>query len=187
MRGGGAGEVQWPALVSSLEATATQLEELVRGLEPDRLESCDVLRALEVVARLSKLAEAGRTVLAGVVHDRGLHARSGHLSAAHLLAATAGTSVGEAAATIETSHRLGDQDELAAAFLSGELSLQQATVISEACRARSRCRARLARAVAARELAHRQGEGARGEGGSRGGSPRALRAPEGGVVLPARA
>jgi hypothetical protein len=119
-------------LVSSLEATATQLERLVRGLEPDRLENCDVLRALEAVARLSKLAEAGRTVLARVVEARGLHARSGHLSAAHLLAATAGTSVGEAAATIETSLRLADQAELAAAFRSGELSLQQATVISEA-------------------------------------------------------
>jgi hypothetical protein len=119
-------------LVSSLEATAMQLEGLVRGLEPDRLQSEDVLRALDVVVRLSKPAEAGRTMLARVVEARGLHARSGYLSAAHLLAAAAGTSVGEAVATIETSRRLGDQAELAAAFLGGELSLQQATVISEA-------------------------------------------------------
>ena len=64
-------------LVSSLEAIATQLEGLVRGLEPARLESCDVLSALDVVARLSKLAEAGRTVLAGAVQERGLHAAIG--------------------------------------------------------------------------------------------------------------
>ena len=119
-------------VVRSLETVCSSLERVVRDLEPECLASDDVVRALAQVVRVAKVAEAGRALLARVVDERGLHQRSEHLSAAHMLAATSGTTVGAAAAAIETGRAMGSHSELDAAFRSGELSLEQATVVADA-------------------------------------------------------
>src|SRR4051794_18708350 len=118
--------------VRSLETLCASLERVVAELEPERLASDDVLRALDRVVRIGKLAEAGRGGLARGGDDRGPHQRAGHLSAAHLLAASSGTTVGAAVAAIETGRAMSAHAELDAAFRSGDLSLEQASAISGA-------------------------------------------------------
>jgi hypothetical protein len=113
----------------------SSLERVVRELEPECLESDDVLGALDRVVRVANVAEAGRAVLARVVDERGLHRRSGHLSAAHLVAASSGTTVGAATSTIETGRAMSEHDGLDEAFRRGELSLEQAAVVTDAVRA----------------------------------------------------
>jgi hypothetical protein len=119
-------------VVRSLETVCSSLERLVGELEPECLASDDVLGALEQVVRVAKVAEAGRAVLARVIDERGLHARSGHLSSAHLLAASSGTTVGAAVAAIETGRAMAEHSELDAVFRSGGLSLEQASVVAGA-------------------------------------------------------
>ena len=119
-------------VVRSLETVCSSLERVVRDLEPECLASDDVLRALDQVVRVAKVAEAGRAVLARVIDERGLHRRSGHLSAAHLLAASSGTTVGAAAAAIDTGRAMSAHEGLDAAFRSGALSLEQAAVVADA-------------------------------------------------------
>ena len=120
------------SVLGPFEDAVASLEAGVRDLDPECLEADAALRALSLLSRAAKLAEAGRTVLARRVEECGLHRRSGHLSAAHLLAATAGSSIGEAAETIATGLRLRDQGEVDDAFRAGELSFEQAAAVSRA-------------------------------------------------------
>jgi hypothetical protein len=116
----------------SLGSVSSSLSAYVRGLEPERLPNDAVLAAFDEIVQVIKVAEAGRAVLARVIDERGLHQRSGHLSAAHLLAASSGTTVGAAAAAIETGRAMSEHAELDAAFRGGELSLEQASVVADA-------------------------------------------------------
>jgi hypothetical protein len=111
------------------------LSAYVRDLEPESLSNEAVLAVFDEIVAVVKVAEAGRALLARVIHDRGLHRRSGHLSAAHLVAAASGTTVGAATAAIETGRAMSEHDGLDVAFRSGALSLEQAAVVSDAVRA----------------------------------------------------
>jgi hypothetical protein len=111
---------------------STSLSAYVRGLEPERLSNEAVLAAFDEIVAVVKVAEAGRALLARVIDDRGLHRRSGHLSAAHLVAVASGTTVGAAAEAIETGRAMSAHDGLDVAFRSGELSGEQAVVVADA-------------------------------------------------------
>jgi hypothetical protein len=115
-----------------LDSLSSSLSAFVRELEPEHLSNDAVLAAFDEIVAVVKVAEAGRALLARVIDERGLHRRSGHLSAAHLVAASSGTTVGAAAATIETGRAMSSHDGLDAAFRSGSLSAEQASVVADA-------------------------------------------------------
>jgi hypothetical protein len=115
-----------------LGSVSASLSAFVAGLEPERLSNDAVLAAFDEIVSMTKVAEAGRALLAQVIEARGLHRRSGHLSAAHLVAAASGTTVGAAAATIESGRAMGAHARFDAAFRSGQLSGEQAAVIADA-------------------------------------------------------
>src|SRR5262249_2027671 len=100
--------------------------------DPECLSAEAALASLDLFARIAKLADAGRTLVSRRIDECGAHRATGHLSSAHLLAAAAGTSLGEARDAIKTSKRLRDQPDLQATFQAGEMSLEQTVVISEA-------------------------------------------------------
>ena len=79
---------------------------------------------LELYARAKKLASFGETVIGRKVDD------------AAVLARATGTSVGKAKQTVETAKALQDAEVVADAFASGALSLDQATEIARAEKAR---------------------------------------------------
>ncbi len=139
------------SVLGCFASAVTDLETAVRDLDPECLEAEAVLEALAPCARAAKLAEAGRTVLARRIDECGLHRRSGHLSPAHLLAATAGTTVGEAVEAIATGRRLREQADVDDAFRAGDLSFDQASAVSRAVAADPRRDRTAARADAARD------------------------------------
>jgi hypothetical protein len=111
---------------------SSSLSTYVRELQPERLSNDAVLAAFDEIVAVVKVAEAGRALLARVIDERGLHRRSGHLSAAHLVAASSGTTVGAAAAAIETGRAMSTHAGLDAAFRAGSLSGEQAVVVADA-------------------------------------------------------
>jgi hypothetical protein len=113
--------------LAALQAVVASLETLARDLDPSVWEPADLVAGLEVAARGVKMLDACRTVLAGRVDECGLHRERGHLSTAHLVAATSGSTLREAKDTIETAKRLSDQSELDRAFRSGAVSADQAS------------------------------------------------------------
>jgi hypothetical protein len=115
-----------------LGSVSASLSAFVAGLEPERLSNDAVLAAFDEIASMMKVADAGRALLARVIDARGLHRRSGHLSAAHLIAASSGTTVGAAVATIESGRAMGEHTKFDAAFRSGALSGEQAAVVADA-------------------------------------------------------
>jgi hypothetical protein len=119
-------------LTGPLGSLSSSLSAYVRDLEPERLSNDAVLAAFDEIVAVVKVAEAGRALLARVIDERGLHRRSGHLSAAHLVAASSGTTVGAAAAAIETGRAMSSHEALDYAFRSGSLSAEQAVVVADA-------------------------------------------------------
>jgi hypothetical protein len=117
---------------TELEAAVVALERVVAGLRAERLDGDAAVVSLGLLARATKVAEAGQALVAGVIDASGAHQRRGHRSAAELVAATAGVEMSRAATTVEVARRLADQPVLEDAFRRGSLSLDQAGLISEA-------------------------------------------------------
>ena len=120
---------------AELEAAAAALERVVAGLVPEHLDADTAVVLLKLFARVGKVAEAGQAIVAGRIEVAGAHVRSGHASAAHLVAETAGVPMERAATTVEVGRRLAEQPLTDDAFRHGELSLDQAGLISEAVEA----------------------------------------------------
>ena len=117
---------------AQLEQATQLLERVVAALEPERLDADGALAYLALFAQLGKLAEAGQALAARRVDACGAYRRSGHQSAAHLVAATAGVGIDRASTAVEVGKRLRDQPLADDAFRRGELSLDQAAPITEA-------------------------------------------------------
>ena len=94
-------------------------------------------------ARLRKLAEAGTALVARRLDACGAHRRDGYASTAHLVAATAGIGLDRAIDTVETGRRVRDQSATDGALRTGALSIDQASLISEAVSADPGAEARL--------------------------------------------
>lgn len=103
-----------------LERAVHSLEEVVGGLEADRLSPGEAGRLLGLFERAERVGAAGKAVLARRV------------GGAADLARKAGTSVGRARGVLELSRRLRDTPELDRAVRRGLVSLDQATEIAKA-------------------------------------------------------
>ena len=93
--------------------------------------------AIEKMAATLKGLAAARAASGGAWKD------AGDRSAAHHLARTTGTSVGQAIEAIETARRLEKLPGVAAAARAGELSAQQAAAVSDAAALDASAEARL--------------------------------------------
>jgi hypothetical protein len=120
---------------AQLEAAVVALERVVAALRPDALDGDTAVVFLKLLARAAKVAGAGQAVVAPVIEASGAHERRGHASAAHLVAATVGVPMERAAVVVEVGRRLSEQRLTDEAFRRGELSLDQAGLISEAVEA----------------------------------------------------
>ena len=145
---------------AELEQAARLLERVVAGFEPERLDADGALAYLALFARLGKVAEAGQALAARRVDVCGAYRRSGHQSAAHLVAATAGVGIERAGTAVEVGRRLRDQPVADDAFRRGELSLDQAAPITEAAEVAPEAEATLVE-VASRETLRNLRERAR--------------------------
>jgi hypothetical protein len=117
---------------AELETAVAGLERVVGSLVPDELDGDTCVVLLSLFARAGKLAQAGQAVVAPQIEASNAFVRRGHKSAAELVAATAGVPMERAAVAVEVGWRLADQPLTDDAFRRGELSLDQAGLISEA-------------------------------------------------------
>jgi HNH endonuclease len=121
-----------PQLVADLEA-------FVEGLDPQAVDGDAALEMFELLTRATNVADAGRAILAHRVDECRVHRRTGHLSAGHLLAAVAGSTVTKGLEVVETGRRLSRQPEVDRAFRTGGLSFDQASAIARGAAADASC------------------------------------------------
>ena len=114
-------------------ATAVQLlDEGVDELDAACMTGDGAAILLERVILGKKLLGAAETFLVKRVDECRIAQRDGERSTADWLAARAGTSVGQARGVVETAQRLEDGSETAQALLRGQISPDQARVITSA-------------------------------------------------------
>jgi hypothetical protein len=95
----------------------------------------EALLGLRAAATIESIAATIKALCSARVAETQLHRGSGARSAAELVAKETGTTVGGARDAIDTANRLRDQPALDAAARRGEVSAQQAAVISDAAAA----------------------------------------------------
>ena len=117
---------------AELEKVDAALAAVVGGSDPPVWSGADAAVLVEVFARIERRAAAGKALAARRVADTGVWAASGERSAAHWLARRAGSTVGAAAAAIETAERLEVLPATGEAFVAGRLSEVQAREIASA-------------------------------------------------------
>jgi hypothetical protein len=117
---------------AELEQATQVLERVVAEFVPEGLDADAALVFLSLFARACKVAEAGEALVARRIDACGAYRRSGHPSTAHLVAATAGVALDRASTTVDVGKRMHEQSATDDAFRRGELSLDQAGLISEA-------------------------------------------------------
>jgi hypothetical protein len=115
-------------------AVRDRLAEMVDRLEPDLLTASAARELWHVLDSAERLCAAGKTLLASRIAATH-QASNGTRSAVEELARSAGSGIGQAKDSIETSKRLPNQAALNAALRRGELSTQQAAAISAAAEA----------------------------------------------------
>lgn len=126
-----------------------RLGRLVEELDPAVVEACDAARLVEECATIERLAGAAKALLAGRVAETKVWAEQGDRSPAHWLAKRSGTTVSQAASTLDTAKRLSDCPATEEALRTGDLSLTQACEISAAA---------VANPAAERDLVERSGD-----------------------------
>ena len=115
-----------------LVGIASALRAVVAGFEPAGLDGEAAIRALELFGEMERLVAAGKALAARQVEVTRAWQSRGARSAAHLVAATCGSSVRSAVETLETARRLDDLPATAEALRSGRLSVAQASSIVSA-------------------------------------------------------
>ena len=100
-----------------------------------RLAAEDATRVVVDAAAIEKMAATVKALAAARVAETNVWKRDGDLSAAHHLARTTGTPVGQARDALESARRLQDLPAIAAAARRGELSAHQVTLITDAAAA----------------------------------------------------
>ena len=122
--------------LAEMEKVAATVGAVVGELEPERLAGGDAATLVEVFATVKKLCGAGEALAARRVAETMEWRRAGERSAAHWLARRTGSTVGAAAASIETAQRLEDLPATDEAFRTGRLSQVQAQHIASAAAGR---------------------------------------------------
>ena len=116
----------------ALDAVATQLDELVRELEPRVFDATNASRLVDLFGRVERLGAAGKALAARRVEECGTWRTEGYRSGAHWLAAKSGATVGEAERALRTARALDALPATEAAFRTGALSTTQASEIADA-------------------------------------------------------
>ena len=110
-----------------------QLRQLLAEFEPDRFDGAGARSLVEAFGELERLGAAGKSLAARQVVATGSWKQGGsHRDAADWLAATTGSTVGAARATLDTSSRLSSLPCTEAALRAGELSATQVDAIADA-------------------------------------------------------
>ncbi len=100
--------------------------------DPHRYSAEDGAEVLDRLTRHERVVTAARTLTAARVAEGNLHLRAGHRSAAELLAARTGDSVGDTKGLLRLGQQLARRPELDEAFRAGRLSRRRATQVAEA-------------------------------------------------------
>jgi hypothetical protein len=100
-----------------------------------RVSAQDATRVVEDAAAIERMAATVKSLAAARVAETNLWKRDGDLSAAHHLARTTGTPVGQAREALESARRLQGLSAIEAAARRGELSAHQVAVITDAASA----------------------------------------------------
>ncbi len=123
-------------MLRSLRCAVENVKRLVAEFEPDRYDGGAALELVEAFGELERIGAAGKALAVRQVAATGAWKRTGpHRDAAAWLAASSGSTLGAARATLETSARLAELPATEAALRSGELSLVQADAIAGAASA----------------------------------------------------
>lgn len=102
------------------------------AFDPSLLDERAARSAVELSARLEKIAASIKARAAKRLAETGTHRARGEKSPAHDLAKLSGTSVGAAAEALSTADKLEALPEVAAAAATGELSASQTAMIANA-------------------------------------------------------
>lgn len=122
----------WP---TDLAEAKQALAALLAGVDVARLDDRQSKRAMQHVAAMETMCAAMKGRLALRVSETNAFVRAGHRSPAHLVAATTGTTVGEAAASLATAARMEHLPRAAEAFAKGKLSTAKARALAAAASA----------------------------------------------------
>ena len=104
----------------------------VAGFDAALVSAADSAQVVADASAIDKMAPTLKALAAARVADTGAWRAGGDRSAAHHLARTTGTSLGQAAEAIDTARRLQRLPATAALAHRGELSAQQASAIADA-------------------------------------------------------
>jgi len=111
---------------------AAGLRRVVHDLEPERMDARDAVELLETFVEIERLSVAAKALLIKRIDDARIWVKDGHRSAAHLLAATSGTSVGQAVGVVETARRLPELPRTEEELRAGRLSESQVREVAAA-------------------------------------------------------
>ena len=130
-------------ILAVVEGAIAEVEAVVAGLDAATLTGPDAAALTAVFVRGERLCGAGKTLVAGRAADTSVWRQAGDRSAAHWLARQSGTTVGSAAATLDTAARMDLLPGTDRAFRSGRLSELQAREITSAAASRPQAEDRL--------------------------------------------
>ncbi|MFP3900521.1 MAG: hypothetical protein ACLFXM_06675, partial [Acidimicrobiia bacterium] len=120
------------ATLAEVRKQATGLRAVVARLEPGMVPVGEAPALWQAFDSIERLASGAKTLLAARVDESGAARRAGDRTTAEFLARTAGTSVGAARSTLDTSRKLDGLAHTQAALRRGELSRAQAEHVATA-------------------------------------------------------
>ena len=123
--------------------TMTGFRSFCADLDPDAVPLAEAPGLWQRLDEIERLAAGAKALLARRVEESNRWRAEGDRTAAHYLARKAGSSVGAAKATLDTSKRLASLPRVAEAVRSGELSAAQAEVVADAAAVDPRSEERL--------------------------------------------
>src|ERR1051326_6077613 len=119
-------------MFDTLERSLGNVRAVVSDLDQAHLSDADAALLVDLLAELERVAGAGRALAARRVAESKIWQRDGHRTPADWVAAKTGGKVGEARDSLELPRRLEELPALREAFTAGELSHEQAHVVSSA-------------------------------------------------------
>jgi len=123
-------------VLDQVRGASDQLEAVLASLDPDVLDGPVAADYVDAFARIERLAAAGKALAARRVIATGAWRHDGeHRDASAWMASVSGTSVGQAAAVLDTATRIEGLEATEQALRAGTLSVQQAALVADAATA----------------------------------------------------
>ncbi len=120
--------------LAAARAAGEVVKAFVAELEAACYSGADSVSLVTFFTEMERTAVAGKTLAARRVEESNVHLLRGHRSAAELLAAQTGDSLGEAKGLIRLGQQLADQPDLEVAFRDGRLSRRRVALVSDAAK-----------------------------------------------------